>query len=124
MTATLRKPPLPHKQKAPVASKQWGFCGRWVQRQQQLDWTQQTFDAAASVAQSWLRLKRSPNALAVASPYHAVAVFVGLYNRDGFACLVGDIDHSAVVGRIQAHQILALRCIAGEVMHCADQPVS
>jgi hypothetical protein len=38
--------------KVPVASKQRGFCGRSVQRQRQLDRTQQTFDAAASVAQS------------------------------------------------------------------------
>ena len=67
---------------------------------------QRMFDAAASVAPSWLRLKRSPNALAVASPYHAVAVFVSLHSRDAFASLVEDLDQAAVRGLTQIHQLL------------------
>lgn len=33
----------------------------------------------ALLHQSWPRLKHSPIAFAVASPYHAVAVFVGIH---------------------------------------------
>ena len=56
-----------------------------VQRQQQLDRTQQTFHAAASVAQSWPRLKRSLFAFAVASIDHAVAVVVSRIRKTTFA---------------------------------------
>jgi hypothetical protein len=50
----------------------------------------------ASLNLSWPRLKRSPHAFAVIRADQAVAVFVGIHLSDGFACLVVDLDETAV----------------------------
>ena len=70
--------------------------------------TQQTFDATASGAQSWPRLKRSPHTFAVIRADHAVAVVVDLHSRDIFACPVFDQDSTAGMGRTQRHQLFAV----------------
>ncbi len=65
----------------------------------------------ALLHQSWPRLKHSPIAFAVASPYHAVTVFVGIHLGNAFARLVGDRDHAAVIDRRLRHQRFAVGLI-------------
>ena len=53
-------------------------------------------------------LKRPAYAFAVVGTDQAVAVFVSLHIGDSFVCFVHDINHAAVIGRSQCHQLFAV----------------